>query len=276
MLKEECISVGISIKHSFHIIRGRSNLICTSSGRSSTALPEICRLCLCAVQLTRISRPRLTSVPTSVHPEQQSEAHSLPFLSGIPGMLSFRLLTLITTENPVYPEAKSCVQTEPTGVLGTESNALRVTHRASLMRNSPCEGALSDQDQSSGSRLQIKRESELQLHRELPPSPFLFPLIPSPSLSLCFLFLLLYLHLFFFPHPGCPLPPAPSVSLLKGPSVHCPLSASPQCLSLAFVSKPVWTGLCSLLPRGRGFSSYFLVPQPGATWQKVAFSDCWY
>lgn len=52
-------------------------------------------------------------------------------------MLSFRSLTSITTENMACPEVKSCVQTKPTGVLGTESNALRVSHCASLMRNNP-------------------------------------------------------------------------------------------------------------------------------------------
>lgn len=154
MPKEEYIIVGISIKHSFHIIRGRSNFICTSSGLSSTALSDACGFCLCAVQPNCISRPGLQSVPASVHPEQQSVAQQPPFLSGISGMLSSRLFTLITIENPVCPEVKSCVQTEPTGVLGPESNALRVSHGASLMRNSSGEDAWSHQCQRS-SRLQI-------------------------------------------------------------------------------------------------------------------------
>lgn len=170
-------------------------------------------------------------------------------------MLSFRPLTLITTENPVCPEAKSCVQTEPTGVLGKESNALRVDHRASLMRNSPCEGALSDQYQSSG-RLQIKRESELQPHRQLPHLLLFYFLSHTISFSLASL--------------PPPLPPSFLFSSSWSSSSTCPLSISsegplsapPQCLSLALVSKPVWTGLCSLslLPRGRGYSSYFLGP----------------
>lgn len=156
MPKEECIIVGISIRHSFPIIRGRSsNFICTSSGLSSTALSDACGFCLCAAQPNCIYRPGLQPVPTSVHPEQQSVGSSQPpFLSGTSGMLSARPFTLITIENPVCPEVKSCVQTEPTGVVGPESNALRVSHRASLMRNSSCEDALSPQCQRS-SRLEI-------------------------------------------------------------------------------------------------------------------------